>query len=49
MHHIPTRTEMDEVQRAVTELRREVRALRKKPAALPVATRKAAAAKRKRK
>jgi hypothetical protein len=29
MHHIPTRTEMDEVQRTVTELRREVRALRR--------------------
>ena len=29
MHHIPTRTEMDEMQRLVTELRREVRALRK--------------------
>ena len=27
MHHIPTRTEMDEMQSAVTELRREVRAL----------------------
>jgi len=27
MHHIPTRTEMDEMQKAVTELRREVRAL----------------------
>ena len=27
MHHIPTRTEMDEVQRAVYELRRELRAL----------------------
>ncbi len=29
-HHIPTRTEMDEVQRTVTELRRELRALKKK-------------------
>jgi hypothetical protein len=29
MHHIPTRTEMDEVQRAVYELRRELRALRR--------------------
>ncbi len=28
MHHIPTRTEMDEVQRTVTELRRELRAAR---------------------
>ena len=27
MHHIPTRTEMDEMQKAVTELRREVRAM----------------------
>jgi len=33
MHHIPTRTEMDEVQRAVTELRREVRALKPRPSA----------------
>ena len=29
MHHLPTRTEMDEVARTVTELRREIRALRK--------------------
>jgi hypothetical protein len=29
MHHIPTRTEMDEVQRTVTELRRELRAARR--------------------
>lgn len=29
MHHIPTRTEMDEMQRVVTELRREVRALKR--------------------
>ena len=29
MHHIPTRTEMDEMQKAVTELRRELRALRR--------------------
>jgi polyhydroxyalkanoate synthase subunit PhaE len=29
MHHIPTRTEMDEMQRTVTELRREVRALKR--------------------
>lgn len=28
MHHIPTRTEMDEVQRTVIELRRELRALK---------------------
>ena len=30
IHHIPTRTEMDEMQRAVTELKREVRALNRK-------------------
>ena len=30
MHHIPTRTEMDEVQRAVYELRRDWRALQRK-------------------
>ena len=30
MHHIPTRTEMDEMQRVMTELRREIRALKKK-------------------
>lgn len=29
VHHIPTRTEMDEMQRLVTELKREVRALKK--------------------
>jgi polyhydroxyalkanoate synthesis regulator phasin len=29
MHHIPTRTEMDEMQRSVTELKRELRALRR--------------------
>jgi polyhydroxyalkanoate synthesis regulator phasin len=35
MHHIPTRTEMDEMQRVVTELRRELRAMKrvKKPEA----------------
>mgnify|MGYP001798514781 CR=1 FL=1 len=40
MHHIPTRTEMDEVQRVVVELRRELRAMKrvKKPEA-PVAKR----------
>jgi polyhydroxyalkanoate synthesis regulator phasin len=32
MHHIPTRTEMDEVQRSVTELKRELRALQRKAA-----------------
>ena len=51
MHHIPTRTEMDEVQRTVVELRRELRALKRsraepasasprKPAAKPRATAK---------
>ena len=29
MHHIPTRTEMDEMQRVVTELRRELRTMKK--------------------
>jgi polyhydroxyalkanoate synthesis regulator phasin len=33
MHHIPTRTEMDEVQRTVTELRREVRAMKREEGA----------------
>jgi polyhydroxyalkanoate synthesis regulator phasin len=33
IHHIPTRTEMDEVQRTVTELRRELRALKARPEA----------------
>lgn len=43
MHHIPTRTEMDEVQRVVTELRREVRALKKPqmPAKAPAGKAKA--------
>jgi poly[(R)-3-hydroxyalkanoate] polymerase subunit PhaE len=30
VHHIPTRTEVDELQRTVAELRRELRALKKK-------------------
>ena len=30
IHHIPTRTEMDEVQRAVTELKREMRAMNRR-------------------
>jgi hypothetical protein len=30
MHHIPTRTEMDEMQRTVTELRRELRAMKRR-------------------
>jgi hypothetical protein len=29
MHHIPTRSEMDEMQRAVTELKRELRAMKR--------------------
>ena len=29
MHHIPTRTEMDEMQKLVTELRRELRAMKR--------------------
>jgi hypothetical protein len=43
MHHIPTRTEMDEVQRTVTELRRELRAVRRAlqaPASAPRPARK---------
>ena len=32
MHHIPTRTEMDEVHRTVTELRRQLRQLKNPPA-----------------
>jgi hypothetical protein len=47
MHHIPTRTEMDEVQRAVTELRREVRALCR--ASVPPSAAKVAAAAKTRK
>jgi polyhydroxyalkanoate synthesis regulator phasin len=43
MHHIPTRTEMDEVQRTVTELRRELRAA-KRQAEAPTAAPKAKAA-----
>lgn len=34
MHHIPTRTEVDELQKTVAELKRELRALRKDGAAL---------------
>ena len=37
--HIPTRTEMDEVQRTVTELRREVRALQRAAQPMPRAER----------
>jgi len=55
MHHIPTRTEMDEVQRVVTELRRELRALKRDgvveaeaaPAAKPARKRPAASRKKK--
>jgi class III poly(R)-hydroxyalkanoic acid synthase PhaE subunit len=57
MHHIPTRTEMDEMQRVVTELRRELRATkRRNRASTPArdtppakAPRTATAAKRKKK
>jgi hypothetical protein len=35
MHHIPTRTEMDEMQRVVTELRRELRAMKRPKAEAP--------------
>lgn len=50
MHHIPTRTEMDEMQRAVTELRRELRAARRAPPkAEAAAPRRAPAPKRKKK
>jgi hypothetical protein len=48
MHHIPTRTEMDEMQRLVTELRREVRAM-KRPPAPPPKSRPSGSAKRTRK
>jgi hypothetical protein len=47
MHHIPTRSEMDELQRTVVELRRELRALKRggeKPAARPRAAAKPRAA-----
>jgi len=50
MHHIPTRTEMDEMQRAVTELRRELRAAKRAPPKAEAATpRRAPAPKRKKK
>jgi hypothetical protein len=29
MHHIPTRTEMDEMQKTLVELKRELRAMRR--------------------
>lgn len=50
MHHIPTRTEMDEMQRAVTELKRELRAVKRVGAeAAGAAPAKPAAKKRARK
>lgn len=45
MHHIPTRTEMDDVQRAMTQLRREVRAMRREARDAP-APREARAARK---
>jgi hypothetical protein len=39
MHHIPTRTEMDEMQRTVTELKRELRAARREAPAVSSASR----------
>jgi polyhydroxyalkanoate synthase subunit PhaE len=45
MHHIPTRTEMDEMERTVTQLRREIRALKRERSLEPAV--KAAAPKRK--
>jgi polyhydroxyalkanoate synthase subunit PhaE len=52
MHHIPTRTEMDETQRVMTELRREIRALKRKdpaPGGAPEAVHARAPSPRKRK
>lgn len=49
MHHIPTRTEMDEMQRVVTQLRRELRAMKKAPSKAPAAAKARASAKRRRK
>jgi hypothetical protein len=45
IHHIPTRTEMDEMQRSVTELKRELRALRRNGAGDAAAPAKKAAPK----
>ena len=45
IHHIPTRTEMDEMQRSVTELKRELRALRRNSAGDPATPAKKAAPK----
>jgi hypothetical protein len=47
MHHIPTRTEVDELARSVYELRRELRAMKRAPREAPVAVAKRAARKRK--
>jgi len=49
MHHIPTRSEMDEMQKAVMELRRELRILHRAGAAKPVAKPQAKAAPKRRK
>jgi len=38
MHHIPTRTEVDDLSRAVYELRRELRALRREARVAPTPT-----------
>src|SRR5206468_11112565 len=40
MHHIPTRTEMDEVQKTVTELRRELRGMRREAEVKPATAKK---------
>jgi class III poly(R)-hydroxyalkanoic acid synthase PhaE subunit len=45
MHHIPTRTEVDEMQRVMTELRREVREMKRKAGVRPEAGEKVAPAK----
>ena len=49
MHHIPTRTEMDEMQRVMTELRRELRELKRSRAPATATVAKAAKAPAKRK
>jgi hypothetical protein len=38
MHHIPTRTEVDDLSRAVYELRRELRVLRREARVVPTPT-----------
>jgi hypothetical protein len=35
MHHIPTRGEMDEIQKSMVELKRELRAMRRREEAAP--------------